>query len=129
MKALKYVVMMALSLALVFVVGCSQEKPKSQEQPVSQEKASVQTQSKSNEPKILEKKIIGTRKVGLTNPRIQTIEERKVEKTLPNGQKIIEINYYDAETGNQILNYNPDRKKADVGLKNEGKNVSEFKSK
>lgn len=129
MKALKYVVMMALSLALVFVVGCSQEKPKSQEQPVSQEKASVQTQSKSNEPKILEKKIIGTRKVGLTKQRIQTIEERKVEKTLPNGQKIIEINYYDAETGNQILNYNPDRQKADVGLKNEGKNVSEFKSK
>lgn len=129
MKALKYVVMMALSLALVFVVGCSQEKTKSQEQPVSQEKASVQTQNKSNEPKILEKKIIGTRKVGLTKPRIQTIEERKVEKTLPNGQKIIEINYYDAETGNQILNYNPDRQKADVGLKNEGKNVSEFKSK
>ena len=126
MKALKYVVMIALSLALVFVVGCGQDKSKSQEQPVSQEKGSVQTQTKSNEPRILEKKIIGTRKVGLTKPRIQTIEERKVEKTLPNGQKIIEINYYDAETGNQILNYNPDRKKADVGLKNEGKKVAEF---
>lgn len=128
MKALKYVVMIALSLALVFVVGCGQDKSKSQEQPVSQEKGSVQTQTKSNEPRILEKKIIGTRKVGLTKPRIQTIEERKVEKTLPNGQKIIEINYYDAETGNQILNYNPDRKKADVSLKNEGKEVAEFKS-
>ena len=128
MKALKYVVMIALSLALVFVVGCGQDKSKSQEQPVSQEKGSVQTQTKSNEPRILEKKIIGTRKVGLTKPRIQTIEERKVEKTLPNGQKIIEINYYDAETGNQILNYNPDRKKADVGLKNEGKKVAEFES-
>ena len=125
MKALKYVVMIALSLALVFVVGCGQDKSKSQEQPVSQEKGSVQTQTKSNEPRILEKKIIGTRKVGLTKPRIQTIEERKVEKTLPNGQKIIEINYYDAETGNQILNYNPDRKKADVSLKNEGKEVAE----
>ena len=128
MKALKYVVMIALSLALVFVVGCGQDKSKSQEQPISQEKGSVQTQTKSNEPRILEKKIIGTRKVGLTKPRIQTIEERKVEKTLPNGQKIIEINYYDAETGNQILNYNPDRKKADVSLKNEGKQVAEFKS-
>ena len=128
MKALKYVVMIALSLALVFVVGCGQDKSKSQEQPVSQEKGSVQTQTKSNEPRILEKKIIGTRKVGLTKPRIQTIEERKVEKTLPNGQKIIEINYYDAETGNQILNYNPYRKKADVSLKNEGKEVAEFKS-
>ena len=128
MKALKYVVMIALSLALVFVVGCGQDKSKSQEQPVSQEKGSVQTQTKSNEPRILEKKIIGTRKVGLTKPRIQTIEERKVEKTLPNGQKIIEINYYDAETGNQILNYNPDRKKAYVSLKNEGKEVAEFKS-
>ena len=128
MKALKYVVMIALSLELVFVVGCGQDKSKSQEQPVSQEKGSVQTQTKSNEPRILEKKIIGTRKVGLTKPRIQTIEERKVEKTLPNGQKIIEINYYDAETGNQILNYNPDRKKADVSLKNEGKKVAEFKS-
>ena len=128
MKALKYVVMIALSLALVFVVGCGQDKSKSQEQPVSQEKGPVQAQTKSNEPRILEKKIIGTRKVGLTKPRIQTIEERKVEKTLPNGQKIIEINYYDAETGNQILNYNPDRKKADVGLKNEGKKVAEFKS-
>ena len=128
MKALKYVVMIALSLALVFVVGCGQDKSKSQEQPVSQEKGSVQTQTKSNEPRILEKKIIGTRKVGLTKPRIQTIEERKVEKTLPNGQKVIEINYYDAETGNQILNYNPDRKKADVSLKNEGKEVAEFKS-
>ena len=128
MKALKYVVMIALSLALVFVVGCGQDKSKSQEQPVSQEKGPVQTQTKSNEPRILEKKIIGTRKVGLTKPRIQTIEERKVEKTLPNGQKVIEINYYDAETGNQILNYNPDRKKADVSLKNEGKEVAEFKS-
>ena len=128
MKALKYVVMIALSLALVFVVGCGQDKSKSQEQPVSQEKGPVQTQTKSNEPRILEKKIIGTRKVGLTKSRIQTIEERKVEKTLPNGQKIIEINYYDAETGNQILNYNPDRKKADVSLKNEGKKVAEFKS-
>ena len=128
MKALKYVVMIALSLALVFVVGCGQDKSKSQEQPVSQEKGSVQTQTKSNEPRILEKKIIGTRKVGLTKPRIQTIEERKVEKTLPNGQKIIEINYYDAETGSQILNYNPDGKKADVSLKNEGKEVAEFKS-
>lgn len=89
----------------------------------------MQVQTKVSEPKVLEKKIIGTRKVGLTKPRIQTIEERREEKTLSNGQKIIEVNYYDAETGNQILNYNPERKKADVGLKNEGKEVATFKSK
>lgn len=121
--------MLVLSLATILVAGCAQEKPKAQDQPLPQAKPPVQVQTKSNEPKILEKKIIGTRKVGLTKPRIQTIEERKEEKVLPNGQKIVEINYYDAETGNQILNYNPERKKADVSLKNEGKGVDQFKSK
>lgn len=121
--------MLVLSLATILVAGCAQEKPKTQEQALPQAKPPIQVQTKVSEPKVLEKKIIGTRKVGLTKPRIQTIEERREEKTLSNGQKIIEVNYYDAETGNQILNYNPERKKADVGLKNEGKEVATFKSK
>lgn len=121
--------MLVLSLAAILVAGCSQEKPKTQEQPLPQAKPPVQIESKSTEPKILSKKIIGTRKVGLTKPRIETIEERKVEITLPNGQKKIEIQYFDAEDGMRIMNYNPNEKIEPVQkLQNKGKDVSDFKS-
>lgn len=121
--------MLVLSLTAILVAGCGQEKPKSHEQPVPQVRPTVQEQTKSGEPKILEKKIIGTRKVGLTKTRIETIEERKVEITLPNGQKKIEIQYFDAEDGMRIVNYDPNEKIDPVQpIKNQGKDVSDFKS-
>lgn len=121
--------MLVLSLAAILVAGCAQEKPKAQEQPLPQAKPPVQVQTKSNEPKVLSKKIIGTRKVGLTKPRIETIEERKVEITLPNGQKKIEIQYYDAEDGMRIVNYDPNKKLQPIQqIQNKGKDVSDFKS-
>lgn len=121
--------MLVLSLAAILVAGCAQEKPKAQEQPLLQEKPPVQVQTKSNEPKVLSKKIIGTRKVGLTQPRIETIEERKVEITLPNGQKKIEIQYFDAEDGMRIMNYDPNEKLEQAQpIQNKGKDVSDFKS-
>lgn len=95
----------------------------------SQAKPSAQTQTQSTEPVVLERRIIGTRKVGLTKPRIQTIEERKVEVTLLNGQKRVEIQYYDAETEGRILNYDPNEKNEPLQLiKNQGKDVSDFRS-
>lgn len=117
--------MIGLVLALLLVVGCGQDKPKA----MPQANSSLQEQTKSSEPRILEKKIIGTRKVGLTKPRIETIEERKVEITLPNGQKKIEIQYFDAEDGGRIMNYDPNEKIEPVQpIKNQGKDVSDFRS-
>lgn len=121
--------MLVLSLATLLVAGCAQEKPKAQEQSLPQAKPPVQIETKSNEPKVLSKKIIGTRKVGLTKPRIQTIEERKVEITLPNGQKKTEIQYFDVETKGRIMNYDPNEKLQQAQpIQNKGKDVSDFKS-
>ena len=122
--------MLILSLAAILVTGCAQEKPKAQEQPLPQAKPPVQVQTKSNEPVILGKKIIDKYKEGFgTNQREIIVEERRIQRTLPNGNKKFEIQYYDAKTNERIINYEPKKQtKTYETLKNEGKDVSDFKS-
>lgn len=120
--------MLVLSLAAILVAGCAQEKPKNQEQPLPQVKPTVQEQT--NKPVVLGKKVIDRYKEGFgTNAREVIVEERRIQRTLPNGNKKFEIQYYDAKTNERIINYEPKKQtKTYDALKNEGKDVSDFKS-
>lgn len=121
---------LVLSLTAILISGCSQEKPKVQEQLVPQAKPSVQVQTQSSEPQILNKKIIDKYVTGFGEERREVIvEERQIERTLPNGKKKYEIQYFNAKTGDRLISYEPNKKTESFQpIQNQGKDVSDFRS-
>lgn len=117
--------MLVLSLAAILVAGCSQEKPKAQEQPLPQAKPPVQVEQKQK-PNTNKPKIVG--KTKFDNEMVD-VEER-IKKVKDFDGKMVEVKeYYQAGTNNRIFGFRPNQNTTSKPLKNEGKKITKFKSK
>lgn len=123
MKTSKYIAIAASIFALL-LAGCGEEKPQAKTQTTPQAAPAKQVQAPQGDKVISKGKIVGT--TTLAGGKTVQVEERIIETTDPFGKRVQEKRYFDASNGHVIIGYNREK---DTTIKNEGKQLSEFKVK